>query len=72
MSEYQEPVVHTAGTPRWVALAVAIVAGLSLIGLGGAAGQIGKECDGYRRGHEFMQQFKALCHNFIGEEDDAG
>jgi hypothetical protein len=34
MSEYQEPVVHTTGTPRWVALAVAIVAALSLIGLG--------------------------------------
>jgi len=35
MSEYQEPlVVPTAETPRWVALAVAIVAILSLIGLG--------------------------------------
>ena len=34
MSEYQEPVVHSTGTPRWVALAVAIVAVLSLIGLG--------------------------------------
>jgi hypothetical protein len=35
MSEYQEPVVvHTAETPRWVALAVAVVAILSLIGLG--------------------------------------
>jgi hypothetical protein len=34
MSEYQEPVVHTAETPRWVALAVVVVAVLSLIGLG--------------------------------------
>jgi len=35
MSEYQEPVVvQTAETPRWVALAVAVVAILSLIGLG--------------------------------------
>src|SRR6202011_3966065 len=34
MSEYQEPVIQTAETPRWVALAVAIVAILSLIGLG--------------------------------------
>jgi small-conductance mechanosensitive channel len=34
MSEYQEPVVHTAGTPRWVALAVAVIAVLSLVGLG--------------------------------------
>jgi chromosome segregation ATPase len=34
MSEYQEPVVGTAGTPRWVALAVAVVAVLSIIGLG--------------------------------------
>lgn len=37
MSEYQEPVVpvvQTAGTPRWVALAVVIVGILSLIGLG--------------------------------------
>lgn len=35
MSEYQEPVVaHTAETPRWVALAVVIVAILSLAGLG--------------------------------------
>ena len=35
MNEYQEPVVvQSASTPRWVALAVAIVAILSLIGLG--------------------------------------
>jgi small-conductance mechanosensitive channel len=35
MSEYQEPVVtHTAETPRWVAMAVVIVAVLSLAGLG--------------------------------------
>jgi hypothetical protein len=34
MSEYQEPVIQTAEAPRWVALAVAIVAILSLIGLG--------------------------------------
>ena len=34
MSEYQEPTVQTAESPRWVALAVAIVAILSLIGLG--------------------------------------
>jgi hypothetical protein len=35
MSEYQEPVVvQTTETPRWVALAVAVVAILSLIGLG--------------------------------------
>jgi hypothetical protein len=35
MNEYQEPVVvQSAATPRWVALAVAIVAILSLIGLG--------------------------------------
>jgi hypothetical protein len=34
MSEYQEPVVQTAGTPRWVGLAVALIAALSLIGLG--------------------------------------
>ena len=34
MSEYQEPVIQNAEAPRWVALAVAIVAILSLIGLG--------------------------------------
>ncbi len=34
MSEYQEPVVQTVEAPRWVALAVVIVAILSLIGLG--------------------------------------
>jgi hypothetical protein len=34
MSEYQEPVIQTAEAPRWMALAVAIVAILSLIGLG--------------------------------------
>ncbi len=35
MNEYQEPVVvQSAATPRWVALAVTIVAILSLIGLG--------------------------------------
>jgi small-conductance mechanosensitive channel len=35
MSEYQEPVVvQTAEAPRWVALALAVVAILSLIGLG--------------------------------------
>ena len=35
MSEFQEPVVvNNTGTPRWVALAVAIIAVLSLIGVG--------------------------------------
>lgn len=35
MSEFQEPVVvNNTGTPRWVALAVAIIAVLSVIGLG--------------------------------------
>jgi hypothetical protein len=34
MSEYQEPAVQTTGTPRWVGLAVAIIAALSLVGLG--------------------------------------
>ena len=35
MSEFQEPGVSTtAGTPRWVALAVAVIAVLSIIGLG--------------------------------------
>jgi hypothetical protein len=34
MSEFQEPVSHSAtGTPRWVGLAVAVLAGLSVIGL---------------------------------------
>jgi len=35
MSEYQEPLLHTqAGTPRWVGLAVAVLAGVSLLSLG--------------------------------------
>jgi len=35
MSEYQEPIHHTsAETPRWVGLAVAILGGVSLLGLG--------------------------------------
>jgi len=35
MSEFQEPLNHTVtGTPRWVGLAVAVLGGVSLIGLG--------------------------------------
>jgi hypothetical protein len=35
MTEYQEPIHHTsAETPRWVGLAVAILGGVSLLGLG--------------------------------------
>ena len=35
MSEYQEPLRHTVpGTPRWVGLAVAVLAGVSLLSLG--------------------------------------
>jgi hypothetical protein len=35
MSEFQEPISHTAtGTPRWVGLAVAVLGGVSLLGLG--------------------------------------
>jgi small-conductance mechanosensitive channel len=35
MSEFQEPIQHTStGTPRWVGLAVGILGGISLIGLG--------------------------------------
>jgi hypothetical protein len=35
MSEFQEPISHTTtGTPRWVGLAVAVLGGVSLLGLG--------------------------------------
>src|SRR5215472_8247244 len=35
MSDFQEPIIQTAsGAPRWVGLAVAILGGVSLIGLG--------------------------------------
>jgi small-conductance mechanosensitive channel len=35
MSEYQEPIqVSTTGTPRWVGIAVAVLGGTSLLGLG--------------------------------------
>ena len=35
MSEFQEPIHHTtAETPRWVGLAVALLGGVSLIGIG--------------------------------------
>jgi hypothetical protein len=35
MSEYQEPINHTTtGTPRWIGLAVAVLGGLSLVGIG--------------------------------------
>jgi hypothetical protein len=35
MSDFQEPIHHTAaGTPRWVGLSVAILGGVSLVGIG--------------------------------------
>jgi len=35
MSDFQQPIAHTAsGTPRWVGLAVVLVTGISLLGLG--------------------------------------
>jgi hypothetical protein len=35
MSEFQDPISHTTtGTPRWVGLAVAVLGGVSLLGLG--------------------------------------
>jgi small-conductance mechanosensitive channel len=35
MSEFQEPISHTStGAPRWVGLAVAVLGGVSLLGLG--------------------------------------
>jgi len=35
MSEYQEPIqVSTTGTPRWVGIAVVVLGGMSLLGLG--------------------------------------
>ncbi len=35
MSEFQQPIAHTAsGTPRWVGLAVVVLGGISLLGLG--------------------------------------
>lgn len=35
MSEFQEPIIQsTTGTPRWVGLAVAVLGGVSLLGLG--------------------------------------
>jgi len=34
MSEFQETNVESTGTPRWVGLAIAVLAGVSLVGLG--------------------------------------
>jgi len=35
MSDYQDPIQHTStGTPRWVGLAVGVLGGVSLLGLG--------------------------------------
>jgi hypothetical protein len=34
MSEFNDQVVHTTSTPRWVGLAVAVLGGISLVGLG--------------------------------------
>ncbi|HYL61288.1 MAG TPA: hypothetical protein VE077_01615 [Candidatus Methylomirabilis sp.] len=35
MSDFQQPIAHTAsGTPRWVGLAVVVLTGVSLLGLG--------------------------------------
>jgi hypothetical protein len=34
MSEFQDPISHTTSTPRWVGLAVAVLGGVSLVGLG--------------------------------------
>lgn len=35
MSDFQQPIAHTAsGTPRWVGLAVVVLTGISLLGLG--------------------------------------
>ncbi len=35
MSEFQQPIAHTAsGTPRWVGLVIVVFAGISLLGLG--------------------------------------
>jgi hypothetical protein len=35
MSDFQEPIYHTnAGAPRWVGLAVAVLGGVSVLGLG--------------------------------------
>jgi hypothetical protein len=35
MSDFQDSTIaHTSGTPRWVGLAVAVLAGISLLSLG--------------------------------------
>jgi cell division protein FtsB len=35
MSDFQQPIAHTAsGTPRWVGIAVVVLTGISLVGLG--------------------------------------
>lgn len=71
MSDFQEPIHHTtAETPRWVGLAVAVIGGVSLVGLGLGWSAINRT-NGIREATEasVKQQTDALQQRLAKEDE---
>ena len=72
MSEFQDPVVHVTDTetPRWVTLAIAVLAGVSLLGLGVAWSAIGHANSLEHSTQAYVKQVNDSLNQRIAKEDD--
>lgn len=72
MTEFHDPVVHVADTetPRWVALAIAVLAGVSLLGLGVAWSAIGHANSLEHSTQAYVKQLNDSLNQRIAKEDE--
>lgn len=71
MSEFQDPIhVTDTETPRWVALAIAVLAGVSLLGLGVAWSAIGHANSLEHSTQAYVKQVNESLNQRLAKEDE--
>lgn len=71
MSEFQEPLNHTTtGTPRWVGLAVAVLAGVSLLSLGVGWSALNHASSTEQATQASVKQANDALNQRLAKEDD--
>jgi hypothetical protein len=71
MSDFQEPIHHTsAGAPRWVGLAVAVLGGVSLLGLGVGLSAINRESNIEQNTQASVKQSTDALSQRLAKEDE--
>jgi small-conductance mechanosensitive channel len=71
MSDFQEPIYHTnAGTPRWVGLSVAVLGGISLLGLGLSVGALNRASNIEQTAQASVKQSTEALAQRLAKDDE--